>query len=69
MSPRGVQCVAPRRKTRGLPKDAVPYEVRDASLTLCRTKKDARQDGVGGLFRIAPALLFPKGVEAKDPVN
>jgi len=76
VSPRGVQCVAPnllfvapRRKTRGLLEDAVPNEVRDASLTLGRTKKDARQDGVGGTFRTAPELLFPKGVDAKDSVN
>jgi hypothetical protein len=31
-------------------RDAVPNEVRDASLTLGRTKKDARQDGVGNFF-------------------
>ena len=42
--------VAPRRKPRGLPGDAVPNEVRDASLSLGRTKKGARQDKVGELF-------------------
>jgi hypothetical protein len=30
--------------------DAVPNEVRDARLALGRTKKDDRQDGVGGTF-------------------
>ena len=31
-------------------RDAVPSEARDASLTLGRTKKDARQDKVEGLL-------------------
>jgi hypothetical protein len=31
-------------------RDAVPNEVRDARLALGRTKKDARQDKVGGTF-------------------
>jgi hypothetical protein len=44
MSPRTSFFVAPRRQLRGLPGDAVPNEVRDASAC-------ARQDKVGrGLF-------------------
>jgi hypothetical protein len=51
--------VAPSRQARGPSalahlgrtfRDAVPDEVRDARLALGRTKKDARQDKVGGTF-------------------
>jgi hypothetical protein len=59
LSPRALFFVAPRRKTRGLledvvpnevRRDAVPSEARDALLSPGRTKKDARQDGVGNFF-------------------
>jgi hypothetical protein len=38
--------------------DAVPNEVRDARLALGRTKKDARQDKVGGTFLNSPSTLL-----------
>ena len=67
--PEHIFFVAPRCKTRGLLKDAVPNEVKDASLTLGRTKKGRSARRSRGTFRTAPELLFPKGVDAKDPVN
>jgi len=40
----------PERSEGSPPWDPVPNEVRDASLSLGRTKKDARRDKVGGTF-------------------
>jgi hypothetical protein len=56
------KAVAPRRQPRGLLEEAVPNEVKDASLTLGRTKKgrSARRSSENFLEQPLPPLDYFK---------
>jgi hypothetical protein len=58
LSPRAYFFVAPSASEGSPPGDTVPNEMRDATLSLGRTKKDAWQDKVEGDFFKQPLSPF-----------